>query len=88
MANAYSTVPLRWIDELHTLNAALEAHHEIMNAWVQQALNGEIQGDKRTFVTGINLMFQPILDGYREIESQIESAKALQLNSGNQPEVQ
>lgn len=86
MANTHPIVPLHWIDELHTLNAALEAYHEIMNAWIQQALNGEIQGDRQTFVAGINLMFQPIYDGYRDIQSQIQLAKDLQLKASIQSE--
>lgn len=79
MTTAHPIVPLHWIDELHTLNSALEAYHEIMSAWIQQALNGEIQGDRQTFVAGINLMFQPIFDGYRDIQSQIQLAKDLEL---------
>lgn len=81
MTEQYPIVPLRWVDELHTLNSALEAYHEIMNAWAQQALNGEIQGDKSTFIAGLNLMFQPILDGYRDIHSQIQVAKQLGLKA-------
>lgn len=77
MTHSYPTVPLAWLDGLHDLNTSLEVYHQMMSAWAQQALNGDVAGDPRTFIAGLDLMFKPILDGYRDIHSQIQSAKDL-----------
>lgn len=87
MTDTYPIVPLAWLDGLHDLNTALETYHHVVGAWTQQALCGDLSGDPATFVAGLNLMFRPILDGYRDIYSQIEQAKDLGLTNTNIVEV-
>jgi len=81
MTDTYPIVPLAWLDGLHDLNATLEAYHHVVSAWTQQALQGDLAGDPATFVAGLDLLFKPILDGYKDIHSQIEQAKDLGLRS-------
>lgn len=88
MTNSYPIVPLAWLDGLHDLNTSLEVYHQMFAAWSQQALNGDLVGDPHTFIAGLNLMFQPILDGYKDIHSQIQQAKDLGLQATTTIEVQ
>lgn len=81
MTNAYPIVPLAWVDGLHELNSSLEAYQELLVAWTQHALVHGPSGDPATFVSGLNFMFQPILDGYKDIYSQINQAETLGLKT-------
>jgi hypothetical protein len=81
MTDSYPIVPLAWVDGLHGLNSSLEAYQELLLAWTQHCLSHGPSGDPSTFVSGLNLMFQPILDGYKEIYSQIDQAKKLGLTT-------
>ncbi|WP_039026567.1 hypothetical protein [Pseudomonas aeruginosa] len=70
MADAYPIVPLSFIDGLHDLNTALEVYNQLVQSWVQRALDGDLQGDPQTFLAGLDFMFKPILQGYQGIHDQ------------------
>lgn len=84
MANQYSTVPLAWVDGLQQLNRALEAYQRLVVAWASRLDEDGVPGDVLGFVAGLDMIFEPILDGYRDIQSQVDSAKQLQ---GIRPDV-
>lgn len=84
MANQYSTVPLAWVDGLQQLNRALEVYQRLVVAWASRLGEDGVPGDVSGFVAGLDLIFEPILDGYRDIQSQVDSAKQLQ---GIRPDV-
>lgn len=81
MTDSYPIVPLSWVDGLHDLNSSLAAYQELLTAWTQHVLTYGPSGDPATFVSGLNLIFQPILDGYKDIHSQVNQAKKLGLTS-------
>lgn len=75
MADAYPIVPLSFIDGLHDLNIALEVYNQLVQSWVQRALDGDLQGDPQTFLAGLDFMFKPILEGYQGIHDQCAMAR-------------
>lgn len=44
MAKPYPTLPLSVLDELNSLNAALDAYHHLTEAWIEQAFRDGCQG--------------------------------------------
>lgn len=69
MANAYRSVPLHWLDDIHTLNCALETYQRLLSAFMSRSEHAP--SDPDSFVVGLNAIFQPILDGYQEIEQNV-----------------
>ena len=73
MAKPYPILPLSVLDELHDLNGALDAYHQLMTAWIQQTMIERPAGDRQLFAAGCQYLLRPILDGYQSIESQAKS---------------
>lgn len=69
MANAYRSVPLHWLDDIHTLNCSLEAYQSLLSAFL--ASPDRNPSDLDSFIVGLNAIFQPILEGYQEIEQNV-----------------
>lgn len=68
-ANHNRTFPMAWLDDVHALNSQLEAFQAMLHSWVRSELSG--QGDTRyeAVSRGMDLMLQAVLDGYRDIEN-------------------
>lgn len=73
MAEPYRIVPLSVLDELNNLNVAFQTYNTLIEAWVQAALNGDTEGDPRTFTSGLQYLSRGILEGYQRIEQEANS---------------
>lgn len=74
MADAYPIVPLSFVDGLEDLNNALEVYNQLVVAWVNQTMREGPSGDPGTFAAGLSLLLKPVLEGYRDIQAQCQSA--------------
>lgn len=74
MTKPYPIVPLSFVDGLNDLNNALQVYNQLVAAWAQQSLNGDLQGDPARFTAGLDFLFRPILEGYQSIEDQCTRA--------------
>lgn len=72
-ANHNRTFPMAWLDDVHALNSQLEAFQSMLHSWVRSELSSK--GDTRHEVLsrGMDLMLQTVLDGYRDIENNMNS---------------
>lgn len=81
MTTKYSIVPLSWLDEIHILNCSLDAYQRLVTTWISAIPRDGYPADTNAFVAGLDLMFQPILEGFRDLQSQIDLAKDLRLEA-------
>lgn len=79
MAKPYPIVPLSVVDRLNDLNNALEVYNKLVMAWTQQCLDGDVDGDPRRFTAGLTFLFRPIIEGFQDIESQVDQMRKLGL---------
>lgn len=77
MAKPYPTLPLSVLDELNSLNAALDAYHHLTEAWIEQAFRDGCQGDSALFIAGLEQLFRPVIEGYQDIASQVDQFRKL-----------
>lgn len=75
MATSYPIVPADWLDDLAPLNTSLEAYQSLLSAWLRCAVSEGIPPDSDVFLAGLNLLFDPILDGYKSLQSQVQMAR-------------
>lgn len=73
MAKPYPILPISVLDELHDLNAALDAYHQLITAWIHQTMNEGPSGDRELFAAGCQLLLRPIMEGFQNIESEISA---------------
>ncbi|EJU9618392.1 hypothetical protein [Pseudomonas aeruginosa] len=79
MTTEYPIVPLAWLDDIHNLNCSLDAYQRLVTTWISAIPQEGYPTDTGAFVAGLDLMFQPILEGFRDLQSQINQAKELRL---------
>lgn len=77
MAEQYPIVPLSFVDGLHDVNNALKTYHELLEAWVQSALNEGAKGDKASFTAGLVYLRQPIHDQLEGMISDCNMARVM-----------
>jgi len=69
---AIPTMPIAWLDGLEALNCQLETYHLLVTALAAQTLTEGPCIDPQRYITGVNDLFRPILEGYRDIQTQAE----------------
>ncbi|MWK60239.1 hypothetical protein GO594_30080, partial [Pseudomonas otitidis] len=73
MAKPYPILPASVLDELHDLNCTLQAYHYLVHTAVHRLCSQDAPVDYESFLLGLQSLFQPILDGYLDIERQAKS---------------
>lgn len=79
MTTPYPIVPLEWLDDLDNLNGALDTYQRLVVTWIDAIDTNGTPTDIGPFVAGLDLMFKPILEGFRNVQSQIEQAREMRL---------
>lgn len=66
------TIPMAWLDDVHALNSQLEAFQSMLYTWLRSELSesGDIRHEAVS--RGMHSMLQTILDGYRDIETNMD----------------
>jgi len=77
MAKPYPILPLSVLDELSNLNGALSAFDELMTAWLNQTMRDGPAGDKAHFPAGVQFLLKPVIEGFQNIQSEVESFRQL-----------
>ena len=67
------TMPIAWLDGLEALNCQLETYHALVTALAAQIITEGPGMDAQRYICGVNDLFRPILEGYRDIQQQAES---------------
>lgn len=80
MANQHFTVPEACVDSISQLNNALEAYQQLVVSWAGSIPDNGIPVDMGCFLSGLDLMFRPIIDGYRDIQSQVQKVHQISLD--------
>lgn len=70
---AIPTMPIAWLDGLDALNCQLETYHLLVTALAAQMLTEGPAIDPQRYICGVNDLFRPILEGYRDIQQQAEN---------------
>jgi hypothetical protein len=70
MAKPYPILPSSILDELHGLNCSLGAYQVMLEATIRHFCTQGTPLDYESFLHGLDDLFQPILEGYKSIESQ------------------
>jgi len=73
MATSHSTLPLSVVDDMNALNGALAAYQELMTAYITLVSTDGPSSDGSRFAAGCHSLLQPVLDGYQDIASKVES---------------
>lgn len=79
MTTQYPIVPLAWLDDLDSLNDALDTYQRLVTTWIDAIDTNGTPVQIGPFVAGLDMMFKPILEGYRNVQSQIEQAREMRL---------
>lgn len=77
MAKPYPILPASILDELHGLNCSLSAYQLMLESAIRRFCSSDTPTDYETFLHGLDNLFQPILDGYRSIESQASAFREM-----------
>ena len=73
MAKAYPILPASILDELHGLNCQLGTYQRMLESTIRYFCTEGTPTDYESFLHGLDDLFQPILDGYKSIESQAKA---------------
>jgi hypothetical protein len=83
MANKHFTVPTACVDSIGQLNNALDSYQQLVLSWAGSIPDNGIPADMSCFLSGLDLMFQPIIEGYRDIQSHFQKIDLLSLDDEN-----
>lgn len=75
MANHDFTVTTAELDQFNSLNRALHTYQDLVTSWVSKAASEGAPVDISGFIAGLDLIFEPILGGYRDLEAKIYSLR-------------
>jgi hypothetical protein len=79
MTTPYPIVPLEWLDDLDNLNGALDTYQRLVTTWIDAIDTNGTPTEIGPFVAGLDMMFKPIMEGYRDVQSQIQQAREMRL---------
>jgi hypothetical protein len=70
MAKPYPIVPLSFVDGLNHLNASLMTYHMAVEGLLRRFATDGAPNAYETVIAGLDNLFQPVLEGYQDIEAQ------------------
>lgn len=75
MTTANRTIPLSWSDSLIDVRFALEAYHQLSQAFIEKLARDCSNSDAQAVVNGSDTLFRPIMDSLSDFIDQVDSVR-------------
>lgn len=75
MTTTNRTIPLSWSDSLIDVRYALEAYHQLSQAFIEKLARDCSHGDAQAVVNGSETLFRPIMDALSDFIDEVDGVR-------------